>query len=220
MKTEQQLITEARRIEQLGRMEWERYPRPHPASSDLDLAEILVLYRFPSVTSEEREANDGPVLTRRIERRIEIELDAATPEFSLVTEEVVTDADGQVVRHEHPDVSSSSESAFDVLSEGQVLTDYDQLGCQLLPLVERMESRDFGDPTSADDIAEVERIVEAGVLPATDRLRIKAEIVEFLEGRLEAGAFVTHVIDRHFCREGRCETVTERHGHRITIEEP
>jgi hypothetical protein len=219
MKTEQQLIIEARRIEQRGRTEWERYPRPHPASLDIDPAPPFVLYRFPSVASEERETIDGPMLTRRIDRRIEIELDAETPEFFLVTEEVLADAGGRIVRHERPDVWSSSESAYDVLSEGQVMTDYDQLGCQLLPLVERMESRDFGEP-SADDIAEVERIVEAGVLPAADRLRIKAEIVEFLEGRLEAGAFVTHVIDRHFCREDRCETVAERHGHRITIEEP
>ena len=55
-----------------------------------------------------------------------------------------------------------------------------------------------GERIDDREVAEVETILETHLLPASDRMRTKAEIVEYLEGRLEPGVFIAHAIDREY----------------------
>jgi hypothetical protein len=69
------------------------------------------------------------------------------------------------------------------------------------------------------EVAEVEAVLETHLLPPSDRLRMKADVVEFLEGRLDAGVFIAHAIDRLCAREGQRQGHAQRHELKLTINE-
>jgi hypothetical protein len=66
----------------------------------------------------------------------------------------------------------------------------------------------------------VEVIFETKLLSPADRMRTKAEIVDFLGGRLEPGALIARNIERQSSREAHREHLVERHEHKLTIGEP
>jgi hypothetical protein len=89
------------------------------------------------------------------------------------------------------------------------MVEEDRMTELLAPYADRSEIAEG----SADDrtVAEVEEILETGLLAESDRLQAKAEIIEFLEGRLEASTFIAHAIDRQCARESLHERQTQRH---------
>jgi hypothetical protein len=131
-----------------------------------------------------------------------------------------TTGSGRVVRDDAPLVVMFGESAFDTLRTGYELAEEERLAELLTPFAERSEDRDCSEPADGETVAEVEAILETNLLPPTDRLRTKAEIAEFLEGRLEASVFIAHAVERQCAREGRCERLAERHEIKLTIDEP
>jgi hypothetical protein len=114
---------------------------------------------------------------------------------------------------------AASASAYDVLRTGYEMAEEDRLTAQLERFAERSEDR--ADTADGESVAEVETIVEADLLSPADRLRTKAEAVEFLEGRLDRRAFIAQVVERQCSRaEGYRERVVERRELKLTVGEP
>jgi hypothetical protein len=90
----------------------------------------------------------------------------------------------------------------------------------LEPYAERSEDPHCTEPADAPTVAEVEAILETNLLPHSDQIRTKAEITEFLEGRLEPSVFIAHAIERQCARDDWRESMTQRHEIKLTIDEP
>jgi len=105
------------------------------------------------------------------------------------------------------------------LHTGYELAEEERLGELLTPYAERVEERE-GSEADGATVADVEAILETSLLPHSDRIRSKAEIGEFIEGRLEPSAFIARAIERHCVRDDRCERLAERHEIKLTIDEP
>lgn len=113
---------------------------------------------------------------------------------------------------------ASSDSAYDVLRTGYELAEEERLGAELERYAEWSEDR--ADPADGESVAEVEAILETNVLSHSDRLRTKAEVIEFLEGRLKPSVLIAHTVERQCSRDGLREQQTERHELKLTIGEP
>lgn len=114
-----------------------------------------------------------------------------------------------------PLILASSKSAFDVLRAGYELTEQDRLDVAL------EQFPDVNDSADDQAVREVEEIVHVDQLSPADRLRTKAETIEFLEGRMERGSFIARVIERQFSRgEDTRQRQVERHELKLTVGEP
>jgi len=181
-----------------------------------------VLTRLPDslvTTRHNAEPESESVHTHRHQRHIEAAIEHDELVYRLMEQETETTGSGRVVREDAPAVVMVSHSGFDLLLAGHELVEEDRLGEKLAPYAERSERSDGSDPADERSVAEVEEILETNLLSLSDRLRAKAEIVKFLEGRLEASAFIAQAIDRQCARESRRETQAERHEMRLTIDE-
>ena len=202
MKTNQEIEAEARQVLALGR-QYQDEQRIVSASTHA-AAEPRVLVNLPATAANPRH-----------ERHVEATIAGGALLFQLMERE--TDRP-DAERDDEASVVASSASVYDVLRTGYELAEEERLAAALERYAERSEDR----ANAADDetVAEVEEIVETKLLPATDRLRAKAEIVEFLEGRLEPSVFIARVIERQCSREVHREHLAERHELKLTMGGP
>ena len=140
--------------------------------------------------------------------------------YRLMQQETETSGSGRIVRDTAPSVVMFGESAFDALHTGYELAEEERLGELLTPYAESVEDRQGSEAPDGETVAEVEAILETSLLPHSDRIRTKAEIAEFLEGRLEPSAFIARAIERHCARGDQGERLVERHEIKLTINEP
>ncbi len=123
---------------------------------------------------------------------------------------------------ETPDANGAfvlgSDSAVDVLERGYELGEQERLGELLAPYSERIEAEGVTESIDPLLVQEIETIVAADELAAGARMRARADIVDFLEGRLEPSAFITAAIERHGQRETEFETIARRRGERQLLE--
>ena len=140
--------------------------------------------------------------------------------YRLMEQETEVTGSGRIVREAAPSVVMLGGSAFDALHTGYELAEEERLGELLTPYAERIEDREGSEPADGETVAEVEALLETDLLPLGDRIRTKAEIAEFLEGRLEPSAFIARAIERHCVRGDPRERLTERHEIKLTINEP
>jgi hypothetical protein len=68
-------------------------------------------------------------------------------------------------------------------------------------------------------VEQIEKIVEADELTPAARLHAKADIVEFLEGRLDPGDFINAAVVRHYHRELETESIEQQPRERIAMDE-
>jgi len=228
MKTSQEIEVEAQRLMVLGRQYWEM-SRGRDAERGASPAitwqgsASRVLFRFPdSTVTFHLGAGSDPAATetRRWVRRIELELNRARPEYTLIEEEYEAEPFEGIERLNGPIPVMESDSVIDVLTEGYRITEEERLATLLDRYAERSDDRDGTDPSDARTVAEVEGILETNLLPHASRIRTKAEIAEFLAGRLEPSVFIAHVLERHCARDGGREQLTEQHEIKLTIDEP
>ena len=97
---------------------------------------------------------------------------------------------------------------------------FDRLGELLAPYADYSEGRG-GEAADERTVEEVEEILGTVALPPSDRLRAKAEVVEFLEGRLEPSLFIDRCVDRQYAREGprHAESQSRRQEMRLSTHE-
>lgn len=221
MKTNQEIQAEARRLMVLGSQYRDEQRRADVGAATAPLPRVLV--RLPEsriTTAHEAEPESESVHTHRRERFIEVAMERGELIYRLMERETEMTGSGRVVRDDTPSVVMFGGSAFDSLHAGYELAEEERLAELLAPYAERSEDRDCAESADGETVAELEEILETNLLPHADRIRTKAEIAEFLEGRLEPSVFIGHAIDRQCARDDRCETLTERHKITLTIGEP
>lgn len=183
MKTRNELLAEARRIEAIG---------------DLYLAE----QRQAALAGDAVRPRVIPTFFASSSRRLEVDLIDGALEYRLVERESpVTNATR---------VLSASDSVFDVLAEGEEIEETEALSERLSPIVDRIGRREFEDSVEPAVMQEVEAMLDAGELDPAAQLRTRAEIVEFLAGEMESSRLVAAVIERRSQRETERETVSQR----------
>lgn len=149
------------------------------------------------------------------QRHIEADIENDELMFRLIERENQLDAEGRVLREGEPETIMVSRSGFDLLLAGYELVEEERLAEALAPYAAREIGDAKFDPVA---VAKIEEILETSELPVADRMRAKADIVDFLEGRLDAGEFIEHAIDRHRLREVCAERQTQRSELRLTID--
>jgi hypothetical protein len=197
MKTNQEIQSEARQVLALGR-QYQNEQQAVSASTPV-AAEPRMLLNLPVDTA-----------TPGRERHVEAVITGGALLFRLMERE-----------KDHEDGATlvvSSASAYDVLRTGYELAEEERLAAALERYAERSEDR--ADPADGETVAEVEAILETNLLPHTERLRTKVEIVEFLEGRLEPSVFIARAIERQCSRDGVREHLAERHELKLTMGGP
>lgn len=152
------------------------------------------------------------------ERQVEAAVVGGALVFRLMERETDVPGSDRGERDAEGTLLASSPSAYDVLSTGYEMAEEERLSAALERYADRSEDR--ADPADGETVAEVEAVLETTFLPAADRLRTKAEVVEFLEGRLEPSVLIARNIERQCSREGYGERLTERHEFKLTIGEP
>jgi hypothetical protein len=198
MKPDEQIREEAVRLEQLARS-WIATAGTAPSAAPL------------AVLSEVHLGDAGNVAHRGL--RIEVERSGDDPEFLLVEDEA------RVV--EGPDASDSpliltrSDSAYDVLRDGYEAIEEDRLADFLTPIANREEIAGSLEEADPELVEEIETFMEVDQLSPSVRMRTRADIVEFLGGRLGPSDFISAAIQRQGPRPQNRELVTELLNERI-----
>lgn len=198
MKTKQEIQAEARDIIMLaGQFLNARSANTTPASADNSMRFQFPTNLSPGATQRHVEATmlGGALVFRLIERQN----NSHEPKRDQ-------EADGILL--------ASSPSAYEVLSAGYEMAEEERLAKDLEPYAERSE--ETVDPADRETVSSVEAILGSSRLSSSDRIRTKAEIVEFLEGRLEPNELISRTIERQCARE----TIATRNELKLTIGEP
>lgn len=206
MKTHREFLAEAHRLEGLGG-EYARDGRFDAARFLLSLPE-----------SPSRELALGAEERATIRRWIDVAMVEGALEYRLW--ESATAA-GSPLNGSHQDETfvMGSDSAFDVLVEGHERCERDRLRHALGPFAERVDEEEFSESIDPTVVEEIEKIVEADELSPSARLHAKADIVEFLEGRIGPSEFINVAIERHYHRELETESIEQRPRERIALDE-
>ena len=218
MKTNEEIQREAQRMVVLGRS----YRDEHRGTAGEGVPLPRVLVQLPDVQVTRKAetgspASESQLVTRH--RHIEAAFEDDALIFRLMERETATGDAATMVRASEPTEVMVSRSGFDLLHAGYEMVEEDRLFERLAPYAERIEKRDERNPVDEREVSEVEAVLEAHLLAPSDRLRMKADVVEFLEGRLEAGVFIAHAIDRLCAREGQRLGHAQHHELKLTINE-
>jgi hypothetical protein len=219
MKTHQEIVAEARQIEEAGRQFWtEHLPEGgviRAAESPGAAGPTRVVFHFPPtrVTRHHPPGAEEP-RTRLTWRWIEV--GGNERRYDLCQEWAEMSAAGRTVDQAEAFVELQSESAEEVLEEGHERALEERLTESLAPYLNRLEADGFAEANEPALTQAIEQIVESGALAPGARLRAKADIIALLEGRLEPGEFITAAIARHSLREN--ETLAARQGERLVID--
>jgi hypothetical protein len=198
MKPDQKIREEADRLERLAR-QWISTAGPAPTPT------TLVVLPEPQIGSPAR------IGRRRL--RIEVVRQDDTAEFQLVQEE---NEPGHSASHSDALVLTRSGSAYDVLRDGYEAQEEERLVEFLTPVMDQLEGKGFIEDADPKLVEEVEAIVEVGHLAPSARLRARADIVEFLEGRLGPSEFISAFIERQGHRPQEREFAAELLNERIS----
>ena len=198
MKPDGQIREEAAHLEQLARS-WIATAGTAPSAAPL------------AVLSEVRLGGFSHAAHRGL--RIDVERSGDDPEFLLVENEPRA--------IEGPDASNSpliltrSDSAYDVLRDGYEAIEENRLADFLTPIANRDEIAGSLEDADPELVEEIETFMEVDQLSPSARLRTRADIVEFLGGRLSPSDFISAAIQRQGPRPQNRELVTELLNERI-----
>jgi hypothetical protein len=211
MKSHRDIQNEAERLVVLGRA-YRAERRAHAGEAIVTLPRVVGRLPDSQVTIARGEDASAGATHRRRERHIEADIEHDELLFRLVERETELASDGRALREAAPEAVMVSRSGFDLLLGGYELVEEERLAEALAPYADRDDTK-----ADAEAIAEVESILETSSLPVADRMRAKAEIIDFLEGRLEPGEFIEHAIDRQRLGEVCAERESQRAEMRLTI---
>lgn len=206
MKTHDEIQSEAQRMIALGRSYRDEQRQLGHGSTVVPLPRVLA--RLPESVTTSRAPGTDEVHRHRWQRYIEAAIERDELVYRLQEQETVTTGSGRLVREEAPAAIMVSHSGFDLLHTGYEMAEEDRLGELLAPYADYSEGRG-GEAADGRTVEEVEEILGTVALPPSDRLRAKAEVVEFLEGRLEPSLFIDRIVDRQCAREGQRHTESQ-----------
>ncbi len=207
MKTQREINDEAQHLEQLGRQYWlERRQAERRVGAGIEPRQTL--FDFPPTHTTSYDASEQP-LTRQTWRWIEVGLDGAAPQYFLMQEWTERHAAGGTEDHSDPSAEMDDVSVEEVLREGYAQVEADGLAERLAPIVARLEDVGFCDGMRTA-LEEVEAVIGASELSSDTRLRVRADVIEFLEGRMRPSDFISEVIEHRYEREAVRESAAER----------
>jgi hypothetical protein len=206
MRTRSELEAIAGRIEQrLGDRQSELSTRPG-ASLAASTSGAESLFTFPESTVRLRTGSESDVpQVHRMVRHIAAVQTGTGTEFRLVEEEFVSNQRGELVRHYEPLEIATDGGALGIVSAGFQRLDEDRLWERIEPVVARIETEGFTEAERADAVTDLDRASSELDLSVTARLRMRIDMIDLLEGRLEMGDFVARTVARQ-----ECFTVTQR----------
>jgi hypothetical protein len=199
MRTHAEFLAEARRVGMIGESYADEHRRMALQGQTLGPRNIPTFLAAP---------------TSPHERWVEVEMIEGSLEYRLM----------ESAGSDHPSQAGSvirfaSDSAFDLLVEGDEIAEKEQLLEALAPLVERIEKHEFDAAIEPAVVEEVEALLDAGELEPTERMRTKAEIVEFLAGHVEPSALVARAVERRSERQALGESLAHRCDDRRVVEQ-
>lgn len=200
MRTRSELENVARHLEQRMReRQSELSSRPDAVlATSASRSEALFTYPESTVTLNTGADPEGPQIHRMV-RHITAVQAGTGPEFRLVEEEFVSNPSGELVRHYDPIEVTTDNGAFGIVSVGFQRLDEDRLWERIEPVVARIEANGFTEREQAEAVAELDRSVSELDLSATARMRMRIDMIDLLEGRLEMGDFVARTVARQEC---------------------
>lgn len=200
MRTRSELEIVARRLEQQIRGNpTELGSRPEVSlAGPGSRAEALFTFPERTVTLRAGSASECPQ-THRMVRHIDAVQTGTGPEFRLSEEEFVSNPAGELVRHYEPIDIASDGGALGIVSVGFQRLDEDRLWERIEPVVAQIEADGFTEGEQAAAVAELDRSVSELGLSATARMRMRIDMIDLLEGRLEMGDFVARTVARQEC---------------------
>jgi hypothetical protein len=199
MKTHEEFLAEARRIEAIGSLYADEHRRAALAGGALRPRMIPTFLTPPALPRErwlEAEMIDGAIEYRLVETNEARRETGATPR-----------------------VLFASDSAFDVLVEADEIEEKEALTEKLAPVVERIGRHEFDDSIELSVVQEIEAMFDAGELDPAAQLKTRAEIVEFLAGEIEPSRLAAAIVERRRHRESLHETLTLRCDERRITQE-
>ena len=199
MRTKGELQMEAQRLEQQMR-ESRREASGFTGGAAIGAATRIPLFTFPESSVRLSSPSDpGISVTHRMVRYILAGQDRTNPEYMLVEEESVADSEGRVVRRYDPVELARSRSALDVVSAGFQRIDEDRLHERLEPIVAEVVTNGFTRNEWEDALFRVQAMTSDLALSPAAQMRVKSDVVDLLEGRLELGDFVARTVARQDC---------------------
>jgi hypothetical protein len=214
MKTRSEIQAEAQQLTILGRQYQNEQSQVVVSDAVIAMPRVLMTLPDAQLAARPVPVAEGEVtLTPRNVRHIEAALEGGELVFRLMERE--TNYSG--TSDDAPSSVMSSRSAYDVLRTGYELGEEDRLAAELEFVAEGSEDRD--ELVDGESVAEVEAILKSHLLPHADRLRTKAEILDFLSGRMEPSAFIANAVERQCDREVHVELRARRHEIKLTIDE-
>ena len=223
MKSHTEILIEARRLEELGGQYGEERRRAMAGSTtNVRGARILMTFPDSRVTAHGRANSDEGGLDHSVclRRWIEMGWEEGVVEYRLMEDETESAPGGEIAKEGGAGFVFGSDSAFDALAEGYELIEAERLGELLAPYAERAEAGEIVESIDPALVREVETIIGAGEFAAAARIGAKADIVAFLEGRVDASDFIGAAIARGFRRNCETECIDQRVGERILIDQP
>jgi hypothetical protein len=203
MKTDKEIRIEAARLEQLTRR-W--------IATAVGAAPSTTLAALP----DSQIGNGQRVRSRLL--RVEVACVADEAEFLLVEHEaggIEPNGDSET-----PLILTRSDSAYEVLRDGYDAIEQERLAEFLTPIANRNEAEGPLQEAGPDLIEEIESFVEADQLSPSARLRTRADIVEFLEGRLSPSEFISATVGRQGPQPQNQELMVACLNERISATEP
>jgi hypothetical protein len=150
---------------------------------------IRAVYPLPDSTVK----MGGSEEWRHFSRHIEVAVADGLPFFALIESERVTDSLGRELRRSAPRIVSVSDKGFEIVRDGYLRVDGDRVAERLDRVMERIRragSRLENDPDA------LMKITEGLALSPAGRMRSRADVHAFAEGKLDAGELVRRTVER------------------------
>jgi len=136
------------------------------------------------------------------------------PEFLLLQD----DADpARAAGQSAPLVLTRGDSAYDVLRDGYEVREEERLAEFLTPIANRVGTEGPIEDANPELVEEIVAALEADNLTPSAQLRTRADIVEFLEGRLTPSDFISAAIERQSRRPEEREFIAELLNEKISV---
>jgi len=163
---------------------------------------IASIFSFPRTTyRSDLSSGSGEAGITWIDRSVTATLVGSRIEFGLVEREMRTNAQGKALYYGHDTHIWSAKSAYDILVAGYQRIDEDILRERMAPIAARLGEKEFPDAIRREDLAELDNLTAELSLSPSSRIRVRADAIAFLEGRLEAEKFLSRAVDRQDCFE-------------------
>lgn len=212
MKSQLEIASEARLLELKARRTYDHALSLSPYGLMPDRT-VQFLHALPTIRF--RQPNPQTQRIARISTLRFVEGTNVGSRFEYAVHEEWIEFGGVVEKADSMDarVLKTTHSAHEALYAGYGATEHQRLAIALAPFEKANQSP--VDPANDERVKRVESLLLTSRLSAPDRLRTRADIVDFLHGRLSSQDFILQSIHRQYRRE--TERMSVNLHHRLSL---